>query len=57
MTAPMVVAHWINLQYFTSTTDNLHFGSGNRLLHNVVGGHIGLLEGNGGELGIRPARQ
>lgn len=30
MTAPMVVAHWINLQYLTSTTDNLRFGSGKR---------------------------
>ncbi len=49
MTAPMVVAHWINLQYFTSTTDNTRFGSGNKLLHNVVGGHIGVFEGNGGD--------
>lgn len=57
MTAPMVVAHWINLQYFTSTTDNLRFGSGNKLLHNVVGGHIGVFEGNGGDLRIGLARQ
>ncbi len=52
MTAPMVVAHWINLQYFTSTTDNVRFGSGNKLRHNVVGGHIGVFEGNGGDLRI-----
>jgi uncharacterized protein YbcC (UPF0753/DUF2309 family) len=51
------VAHWINLQYFTSTTDNLRFGSGNKLLHNVVGGHIGVFEGNGGDLRIGLARQ
>nr|WP_298140518.1 DUF2309 domain-containing protein [uncultured Pseudomonas sp.] len=57
MTAPMVVAHWINLQYFTSTTDNLRFGSGNKVLHNVVGGHIGVFEGNGGDLRIGLARQ
>ena len=57
MTAPMVVAHWINLQYFTSTTDNLRFGSGNKLLHNVVGGHIGVFEGNGGDLRIGLAQQ
>ncbi|KTS70647.1 hypothetical protein NS274_23730 [Pseudomonas oryzihabitans] len=57
MTAPMVVAHWINLQYFTSTTDNLRFGSGNKLLHNVVGGNIGVFEGNGGDLRIGLARQ
>ncbi|BBP83754.1 UPF0753 protein [Pseudomonas sp. Pc102] len=57
MTAPMVVAHWINLQYFTSTTDNLRLGSGNKLLHNVVGGQIGVFEGNGGDLRIGLARQ
>ena len=49
MTAPMVVASWINLQYFGSTTNNKVFGSGNKTLHNVVG-QIGVLEGNGGDL-------
>ncbi len=38
MTAPVVVASWISLQYFGSTVDNRHFGSGNKVLHNVVGG-------------------
>lgn len=52
MTAPMVVTQWINLQYYASTTDNLHFGSGNKLLHNVVGGNLGVFEGNGGDLRI-----
>lgn len=50
MTAPMVVAHWINMQYYGSTVDNRHFGSGNKVLHNVVGGAVGVLEGNGGDL-------
>jgi uncharacterized protein YbcC (UPF0753/DUF2309 family) len=50
MTAPMVVTNWINLQYYASVTDNLKYGSGNKLLHNVVGGHIGVFEGNGGDL-------
>lgn len=50
LTAPMVVAHWINLQYYASVTDNAHYGSGNKVLHNVVGGHIGVFEGNGGDL-------
>ncbi|CRI67204.1 hypothetical protein THIOKS1460001 [Thiocapsa sp. KS1] len=50
MTAPMVVATWINLQYYGSTVDNRRFGSGNKVLHNVVGGAIGVLEGNGGDL-------
>lgn len=57
MTAPMVVANWINLQYLTSTTDNQRFGSGNKVLHNVVGGRIGVFEGNGGDLRIGLARQ
>lgn len=51
MTAPMVVASWINLQYYASTVDNRRFGSGNKTLHNVVG-TIGILEGNGGDLRV-----
>jgi len=49
MTAPMVVASWISLQYYASTVDNDLFGSGNKTLHNVVG-RIGVLEGNAGDL-------
>jgi uncharacterized protein len=49
MTAPMVVASWISLQYYGSTVDNRVFGSGDKVLHNVVG-TIGVLEGNGGDL-------
>lgn len=52
MTAPMIVAHWINLQYYASVTDNQKYGSGNKVLHNVVGGNIGVFEGNGGDLRI-----
>jgi len=52
MTAPMVVTHWINMQYYTSTVDNERFGSGNKVLHNVVGARIGVFEGNGGDLRI-----
>ncbi len=52
MTAPMVVAHWINLQYYASTVDHARYGSGNKVLHNVVGGHLGVFEGNGGDLRI-----
>lgn len=51
MTAPMVVASWINLQYYGSTVDNRVFGSGNKTLHNVVG-VLGVLEGNGGDLKV-----
>ncbi|MCU0837768.1 MAG: DUF2309 domain-containing protein [Rhodospirillales bacterium] len=49
MTAPVVVASWISLQYYGSTVAPEVFGSGNKLLHNVVGG-IGVVEGNGGVL-------
>lgn len=49
LTAPVVVASWISLQYYASTVDPERFGSGNKTLHNVVG-KIGVLEGNGGDL-------
>ncbi|MCA9027763.1 MAG: DUF2309 domain-containing protein [Planctomycetaceae bacterium] len=49
MTAPLVVANWINMQYYASTVDPLHFGSGNKTLHNVVG-RFGVFSGNGGDL-------
>ena len=52
MTAPMVVTHWINMQYHASTVDNQRYGSGNKVLHNVVGGRLGVFEGNGGDLRI-----
>ncbi len=52
MTAPMVVTNWINLQYHASTVDNPRYGSGNKVLHNVVGGNVGVFEGNGGDLRI-----
>ncbi|CUA93977.1 YbcC family protein [Thiomonas bhubaneswarensis] len=52
MTAPMVVANWINLQYYGSVIDAARLGSGNKVLHNIVGGAIGVLEGNGGDLRV-----
>jgi uncharacterized protein len=57
MTAPMVVTHWINMQYHASTTDPLRYGSGNKVLHNVVGGRLGVMEGAGGDLRIGLALQ
>lgn len=57
MTAPMLVAHWINWQYHASTCDPQRLGSGNKLLHNVVGGCLGVFEGNGGDLRIGLSRQ
>ncbi len=49
LSAPMVVASWINLQYFASTVDNCKFGSGTKALHNRVGS-LGVVLGNGGDL-------
>lgn len=49
MTAPVVVASWISLQYYGSTVSPQVWGGGNKLLHNVTGG-IGVVEGNGGLL-------
>jgi uncharacterized protein YbcC (UPF0753/DUF2309 family) len=45
----MIVASWINLQYYGSTVNNNLFGSGNKVLHNVVG-TLGVCLGNGGDL-------
>lgn len=52
LTAPVVVANWINMQYNASVADNLHYGSGSKTLHNVVGGRLGVIEGQGGDLRI-----
>ncbi|WP_199797775.1 YbcC family protein [Porphyrobacter sp. TH134] len=49
ITAPVVVASWISLQYYGSCVAPEMFGGGNKLIHNVVGG-IGVIEGNGGKL-------
>ncbi|SDY95530.1 hypothetical protein SAMN05444004_104219 [Jannaschia faecimaris] len=51
LTAPVVVASWISLQYYGSVVAPDMFGAGNKLLHNVTGG-IGVVEGNGGNLRV-----
>jgi uncharacterized protein YbcC (UPF0753/DUF2309 family) len=51
LTAPVVVASWISLQYYGSSVAPESFGAGNKLLHNVTGG-IGVVEGNGGLLRV-----
>jgi len=49
ITAPVVVASWISLQYYGSSVAPNVFGGGNKLIHNVTGG-IGVIEGNSGRL-------
>jgi uncharacterized protein YbcC (UPF0753/DUF2309 family) len=57
MMGPMLVTHWLSWQYHASTCDPLHYGSGNKVLHNVVDGHVGVFEGNGGDLRIGLPKQ
>jgi uncharacterized protein len=49
LTAPLVVAQWINAQYNFSTTDPDEFGAGTKVVHNVLG-DVGVLSGPGGDL-------
>ena len=49
LTAPLVVASWINLQYYASRVDPIRFGAGSKTLHNLVG-DFAVGEGNGGDL-------
>ena len=49
LTAPLIVAQWINTQYYFSTTDPEQFGAGTKAVHNVLG-DIGVLSGAGGDL-------
>ncbi|MDQ1082463.1 MULTISPECIES: DUF2309 domain-containing protein [Microbacterium] len=49
LTAPMIVAQWINAQYTASTVAPDRFGAGPKPLHNVVG-TVGVLSGYGGDL-------
>lgn len=56
LTAPMVVAQWINCQYLFSTLDNERLGAGDKTTQNPVG-RIGVVQGNGGDLRIGLPRQ
>ena len=49
MTAPLVVAQWINHQYYFSALNPTTLGAGTKTIHNAIG-TIGVLAGQGGDL-------
>lgn len=49
LTAPLIVAQWINAQYYFSTVAPHVFGAGSKTIHNVLGG-VGVLSGHSGDL-------
>jgi uncharacterized protein YbcC (UPF0753/DUF2309 family) len=51
MTAPLVVAQWINMEHYFSTVDNEVYGSGSKIYHNVVG-RVGVMTGVWSDLRI-----
>jgi len=56
LTAPQVVAQWINMEHYFSTVDNDVYGSGSKIYHNVVG-RIGIMSGPWSDLRLGLARQ
>ncbi len=49
MTAPLIVAQWINHQYYFSALNPATLGAGTKTVHNAIG-TIGVLSGHGGDL-------
>ena len=49
MTAPLIVGEWINTGYYFSGADPWHYGSGSKVIHNVVGG-VGVMLGSQSDL-------
>ena len=49
LTAPMIVAQWINCQYLFSTLDPIAYGSGSKVTQNFTG-KIGVMQGNASDL-------
>jgi uncharacterized protein len=56
LTAPQVVAQWINMEHYFSTVDNEVYGSGSKVYHNVVG-RFGVIFGPWSDLRLGLARQ
>jgi hypothetical protein len=49
LTAPMVVAQWINSQYFFSSLDNVAYGAGSKISKNITGKNA-IMQGNASDL-------
>jgi uncharacterized protein YbcC (UPF0753/DUF2309 family) len=49
LTAPMIVAQWINCQYLFSTLHNVVYGSGSKITQSISG-KIGIMQGNASDL-------
>ena len=49
LTAPMVVAQWINSQYLFSSLNNVTYGGGSKITKNITG-KIGIMQGNASDL-------
>lgn len=56
LTAPQVVAQWINMEHYFSAVDNEVYGSGSKIYHNVVG-RFGVMSGPWSDLRLGLARQ
>ena len=49
MTAPLVVGQWINMEHYFSSVDPWFWGSGSKVIHNVVSG-VGVMLGSQSDL-------
>ncbi len=49
MMAPLIVGQWINMEHYFSGVDPWHYGSGSKVIHNVVSG-IGVMLGRQSDL-------
>jgi len=56
LTAPQVVAQWINMEHYFSTVDNEVYGSSSKIYHNVVG-RFGVMSGPWSDLRLGLAKQ
>ena len=49
MTAPLIVGQWINMEHYFSAVDPWFWGSGSKVIHNVVSG-VGVMPGSQSDL-------